>query len=185
MGVGGIMLKYLKALLRLFQRRQCINLKPFLLSCQYLYYKNCGSPLSFTRTFTWDAKPWQRRCFESDRADGAGHILLHFTLSPGWCVLRLAAGTGYWPPLTLAPGPRGLGTGAPLPARRHLTGPRTHPLPCCLHLQLASTKLITNAPIEIIRGNKCAIIIVKVRFLFKRSGLIISTECPLSTVHGV
>ena len=55
-------------------------------------------------------------------------VTICYTLSPRWCVLRLAAGTGYWPPLTLAPGPRGLGTGAPLPARRHLTGASHPPL---------------------------------------------------------
>lgn len=144
-----------------------------------MYYKNCGSPLFFIGMQNHDREDALKVTELTEQ------VTFCYTLSPRWCVLRLAAGTGYWPPLTLAPGPRGLGTGAPLPARRHLTGPRTHPLPCCLHLQLASTKLITNVPIEIIGGNKCAIIIVKVRFLFKRSGLIISTECPLSTVHGV
>ena len=106
-----------------------------------------------------------------------------YTLSPRWCVLRLAAGTGlpsHWRlvPVVSAPVLR-------CPHAGTSPGPRTHPLPCCLHLLLASIKLITNVLIEIIGGNKCAIIIVKVRFLFKRSGLIISTECPLSTVHGV
>ena len=147
-----------------------------------MYYKNCGSPLFFIGMQNHDREDALKVTELTEQ------VTFCYTLSPRWCVLRLAAGTCYWPPLTLAPGPRGLGTGAPLPARRHLTtspGPRTHPLPCCLHLLLASIKLITNVLIEIIGGNKCAIIIVKVRFLFKRSGLIISTECPLSTVHGV
>ena len=105
-------------------------------------------------------------------------------------MVRAPASGWYWPPLTLALGPRGLGTGAPLPARRHLTGASHSPLALLsTSIQLASTKLVTNVPIEITGGNKCqllkcAIIIVKVRLSFKRSGLIMSAECPVSIVSN-